>query len=98
MSWNFLKKWSSLDTRRQPLSGRKKAQATKSRYRLQLEELESRLSPALTITPLTWDSIGLDSNNPANSGPNQFLVGQRVTNTGAAAVTNVTATLNLSPS
>jgi uncharacterized repeat protein (TIGR01451 family) len=31
----------------------------------------------LTVTPLTWNVIGLDSNNPA-SGPNRFPVGARV--------------------
>src|SRR5439155_14080324 len=42
----------------------------------------------LTITPTTWNVIGLDSNN-VNSGPNSFQVGARVCNTGGAAVTNV---------
>jgi uncharacterized repeat protein (TIGR01451 family) len=45
----------------------------------------------LTITPTTWNVIGLDSNN-VNSGPNTFQVGARVCNTGAAAVTNVSGT------
>jgi len=45
----------------------------------------------LTITPLTWNVIGLDSNN-VNVGPNNFPVGARVCNTGDAAATNVTAT------
>ncbi|MDH4335312.1 MAG: hypothetical protein OEW24_08685, partial [Chloroflexota bacterium] len=31
---------------------------------------------ALTITPLTWNVIGLDSNGPA-TGPNRFPVGAR---------------------
>jgi uncharacterized repeat protein (TIGR01451 family) len=43
----------------------------------------------LTITPTSWNVIGLDSNNP-NSGPNSFQIGARVCNTGGAAVTNVT--------
>src|SRR6266705_5568584 len=42
----------------------------------------------LTVTPTTWNVIGLDSNN-VNSGPNSFQVGARVCNTGATAVTNV---------
>ena len=46
----------------------------------------------LTVTPLTWNIIGLDSNN-VNVGPNLFPVGARVCNTGAAAAANVTATL-----
>ena len=46
----------------------------------------------LTITPTTWNVIGLDSNN-VNSGPNTFETGARVCNTGGAAVTNVTTNL-----
>ncbi|KAF0109496.1 MAG: hypothetical protein FD147_2230 [Chloroflexi bacterium] len=34
-------------------------------------------APSLTITPLTWNVIGLDSNN-VNVGPNTFPVGARV--------------------
>ena len=45
---------------------------------------------AITITPVTWNVIGLDSNKTTD-GPNLFPVGARVCNTGAAAVTNVTA-------
>jgi hypothetical protein len=33
----------------------------------------------LTISPLTWNVIGLDSNN-VNVGPNNFPVGARVCN------------------
>src|SRR6185436_628072 len=47
----------------------------------------------LTVTPLTWNVIGLDSNN-VNVGPNDFPVGARVCNTGVEAATNVTATWN----
>jgi uncharacterized repeat protein (TIGR01451 family) len=47
---------------------------------------------ALTITPTTWNVIGLDSNN-VNAGPNTFQAGARVCNTGGAAVTNVTSNL-----
>ena len=44
----------------------------------------------LTVTPLTWNVIGLDSNNPA-SGPYRFPVGARVCNTapGTTTATNV---------
>ena len=42
----------------------------------------------LTVTPTTWNVVGLDSNN-TNSGPDTFEVGARVCNTGGAAVTNV---------
>ena len=47
---------------------------------------------ALTIAPTTWNVIGLDSNDQT-AGPNIFPVGARVTNTGGAATTTVTATL-----
>ncbi len=42
----------------------------------------------LTITPLGWDVVGLDSNN-VNVGPNVYPVGARVCNTGTSAVTNL---------
>lgn len=42
---------------------------------------------ALTVTPLTWNIIGLDSNNPT-SGPQYFPVGARVCSD--VATTNVT--------
>jgi uncharacterized repeat protein (TIGR01451 family) len=45
----------------------------------------------LTITPTTWNVIGLDSNNPA-TGPDTYQIGARVCNTGGAAVSNVVAT------
>ena len=44
----------------------------------------------LNITPVTWNVIGLDSNNPS-TGPNKFPVGARVCNAGATALTNVSA-------
>ncbi len=46
----------------------------------------------LTVTPITWNVIGLDSNN-VNVGPNKFPIGARVCNTGGLAATNVSATL-----
>ena len=49
---------------------------------------EAMLPPALTIAPLTWGVVGLDSNN-VNDGPNLYPVGARVCNTGNAAATNV---------
>lgn len=49
----------------------------------------------LSISALTWNVIGLDSNQPVTSGPDTFPVGARVCNTGGAAVTNLNATLNL---
>ena len=45
----------------------------------------------LTVTPISWNIVGLDSNN-VNVGPNDFPVGARVCNTGAAVAVNVTAT------
>ncbi|HLM58091.1 MAG TPA: hypothetical protein VK422_18455 [Pyrinomonadaceae bacterium] len=42
----------------------------------------------LTIRTVTWDIIGLDSNNTA-IGPNTFQVGSRVCNTGATALDNI---------
>jgi uncharacterized repeat protein (TIGR01451 family) len=45
----------------------------------------------LTITPVSWNVVGLDSNNQ-NAGPDTFQIGARVCNTGGAAVTNVVAT------
>ncbi len=47
-------------------------------------------APILTISPLTWNIIGLDSNN-VSVGPNNFPVGARVCNTGDAVATNVTS-------
>ncbi|MFM8424846.1 MAG: hypothetical protein ACKOBL_06685, partial [Chloroflexota bacterium] len=45
---------------------------------------------SLTITPITWNVVGLDSNN-VNVGPNLFPVGARVCNTGNAQATNVSS-------
>lgn len=45
----------------------------------------------LTITPLTWNIIGLDSNN-ITVGPNHFPVGAKVCNTGDATAYRVRAT------
>ncbi len=44
----------------------------------------------LTVEPITWNIIGLDSSN-VNVGPNQFPVGVRVHNTGTTNATNVVA-------
>ena len=48
-------------------------------------------APNLTVTPITWGIVGLDSNN-VNVGPNTFAYGARVCNTGTTAATNVVAT------
>src|SRR5688500_4379964 len=50
-------------------------------------------APILTITPISWGVIGLDSNN-VNVGPNKFMIGARVCNTGDATAINVTTTFN----
>ncbi|HLC04560.1 MAG TPA: hypothetical protein VJK02_16110, partial [Anaerolineales bacterium] len=47
--------------------------------------------PVLTAAPLTWNVVGLDSND-VNVGPNNFPVGARVCNTGDSPATNVTST------
>ena len=52
----------------------------------------ARAAAVLTVTPVTWNVIGLDSNN-VDVGPNNFPVGVRVCNTGSEA-TNVNATFN----
>jgi len=44
----------------------------------------------LTTEPITWNVVGLDSNN-VNVGPNNFPVGVRVCNTGDDPATNVSA-------
>ena len=50
---------------------------------------------SLSITPLTWGVIGLDSNNTA-IGPDTFPVGARICNVGAADAANVTANITFS--
>jgi hypothetical protein len=51
----------------------------------------ARAAATLTVTRITWNVVGLDSNKVA-SGPNQFPVGMRVCNTGSSAATSTTAT------
>jgi uncharacterized repeat protein (TIGR01451 family) len=48
-------------------------------------------APSLTITPIGWNVVGLDSNK-VTVGPDQYLEGARVCNVGDTAATNVTAT------
>jgi hypothetical protein len=45
-------------------------------------------APVLTIRPASWGVVGLDSNN-VNIGPNVFMIGARVCNTGDATATNL---------
>ena len=42
----------------------------------------------LTISPTSWNVVGLDSNSPG-VGPDTFEIGARVCNTGGTAVTNI---------
>ena len=42
----------------------------------------------LTVTPVSWNVVGLDSNNPT-VGPDTFQVGARVCNTGGTAVNSI---------
>lgn len=58
--------------------------------------LQAHVSAAavLSVTPISWNVIGLDSNN-VSVGPNRYPVGARVCNTGDAAATNVKASIFL---
>jgi len=47
----------------------------------------------LSVTPLTWNIVGLDSNN-VTVGPNHFPVGARVCNIGDAVATNIQSAFN----
>src|SRR6266404_7087064 len=47
-----------------------------------------RAYAGLTVTPTSWNVVGLDSNN-TSTGPNTFEIGARVCNTGGTAVTNI---------
>ena len=49
-------------------------------------------APILTVEPIAWDVVGLDSNGAADpDGPNKYPVGARVCNVGDAVANNVTA-------
>jgi uncharacterized repeat protein (TIGR01451 family) len=49
------------------------------------------VSAAVTITPTSWNVVGIDSNNPS-VGPDTYQIGARICNTGGAAVTNIVGT------
>ncbi|MBI5506159.1 MAG: DUF11 domain-containing protein, partial [Deltaproteobacteria bacterium] len=51
----------------------------------------AQAQPVLTIDMLTWHVVGLDSNNPLVQGPDEFLSGARVCNTGADPANDITA-------
>src|SRR2546427_9215187 len=42
---------------------------------------------AVTITPTSWNVIGLDSNNPGSSGPDTYQIGGGLRNTRRPAAT-----------
>lgn len=46
---------------------------------------------AVTITPTSWNVVGLDSNSPS-TGPDTYQIGARLCNTGGTAVTNIVGT------
>lgn len=48
-------------------------------------------APVLTVTPITWDVLGLDSNKVMD-GPDTYPVGARVCNVGDTMATNVQVT------
>jgi len=55
--------------------------------------LYAQAATTLTVEPITWNMVGLDSNN-VNVGPNHFPVGARVCNTGGTDASDLTATFN----
>ncbi|MDT8439544.1 MAG: hypothetical protein RQ729_11110 [Wenzhouxiangellaceae bacterium] len=44
----------------------------------------AQAQPQLTVTPITWDVVGLDSNRPLTEGPSLFPVAAQVCNIGSA--------------
>jgi len=55
---------------------------------------DAQAAASLRITPLTWNVLGLDSNDPT-TGPSLYPVGARVCNTGSSTATGVVAQLLL---
>lgn len=51
----------------------------------------AQAATTLTITRITWDIVGLDSNK-VSDGPNEYPVGMRVCDTGSTDATNTVAT------
>ncbi len=49
---------------------------------------------SLTVEPITWDVIGLDSNAPT-AGPKYFPVGVRITNTSGSPIRRIDGNLQL---
>ena len=67
---------------------------------LQLSVIGALVKPAiaqaattsLSTTILSWNTLGVDSNDPVTVGPHKFLLQARITNTGAAPATGVQTT------
>lgn len=55
--------------------------------------LPVQAAASISVSPITWNVVGLDSNN-VNVGPNIFPVGARVCNTGDAVAYNIKSTFN----
>ncbi|MCY7276745.1 MAG: hypothetical protein LH702_24180, partial [Phormidesmis sp. CAN_BIN44] len=53
--------------------------------------LKANAAPTLTIQPISWGVIGLDSNK-VTDGPDTFNIGARVCNVGSSDATNVNVT------
>ena len=51
--------------------------------------ISAQAAPTLSVEPITWDVVGLDSNKPATEGPDTFPVGSRVCNTGTTDAIDV---------
>ncbi|MBA2545011.1 MAG: hypothetical protein H0V17_35540, partial [Deltaproteobacteria bacterium] len=54
-----------------------------------LEETKQSVA-VVSVAPITWNIVGLDSND-ITTGPSTYPVGVRITNTGDATATNLTA-------
>lgn len=60
-----------------------------SAFSLSLSSFQpARAAVTVTLTPITWDVVGLDSNSPT-SGPQNFPVGVRVCYSGVTAPTSI---------
>ena len=87
----------SLRRMRTTTSRRAKGQRALLRGRpLSIERLEDRwlLAAELSVTPTTWDIIGMDHNDQT-TGPDTFLIGARIENIGDETAINLSATINL---
>ena len=62
-------------------------------FNLSSPVLPVQAAASISVSPITWNVVGLDSNN-VNVGPNIFPVGARVCNTGDAVAYNIKSTFN----